>query len=83
VPLTYATIWQMVRDGEFPRSRSIGDRAFWVEQEIDAWIAALPNRRLKGDGGETEHGGLARTRLRDRRAGRAQAIDEAEKRSVS
>jgi hypothetical protein len=26
-----------------------GDRTVWVEREIDAWIAALPNRQLKGD----------------------------------
>jgi hypothetical protein len=25
------------------------DRTVWVEREIDAWIAALPNRQLKGD----------------------------------
>jgi hypothetical protein len=35
------------RSGEFPRSRMVGDRT--VEREIDAWIAALPNRQLKGD----------------------------------
>jgi hypothetical protein len=27
----------------------VGDRTVWVEREIDAWIAALPNRQLKGD----------------------------------
>jgi predicted DNA-binding transcriptional regulator AlpA len=37
------------RSGEFPRSRMVGDRTVWVECEIDAWIAALPNRQLKGD----------------------------------
>jgi hypothetical protein len=37
------------RSGEFPRSRMVGDRTVWVEREIDAWIAALPNRQLKGD----------------------------------
>ena len=50
VPLSYATIWKMMRAGGFPRSRIIGDRTVWVEREVDAWIAALPNRRLKGDG---------------------------------
>jgi predicted DNA-binding transcriptional regulator AlpA len=49
VPLTYASIWQKMRDGTFPRSRAIGGRSVWVEDEIDAWIAALPVRRLKGD----------------------------------
>jgi predicted DNA-binding transcriptional regulator AlpA len=49
VPLSYATIWKMMRAGAFPRSRVIGDRTVWLEREIDAWIDALPNRQLKGD----------------------------------
>jgi prophage regulatory protein len=50
VGASYPTIWQMMRDGKFPRSRSLGGKAMWVEAEIEAWILARPVRRLKGDG---------------------------------
>jgi predicted DNA-binding transcriptional regulator AlpA len=49
VPLSYPNIWSKMRAGTFPRSRAVGDRVLWVEAEVDAWIAALPMRRLKGD----------------------------------
>jgi predicted DNA-binding transcriptional regulator AlpA len=49
VPLSYASIWAKMREGTFPRSRAVGDRTFWVESEVDAWIAATPVRLLKGD----------------------------------
>ena len=50
VPLSYPSIWQRMQDGRFPRSRSIDGRSFWVEAEIDEYIANLPIRRLKADG---------------------------------
>jgi predicted DNA-binding transcriptional regulator AlpA len=50
VPLSYPTIWALMRSGEFPRSRAVGEgRIFWVEHEVDQWIAARPVARLKGD----------------------------------
>jgi len=42
-----------MRAGTFPRSRIVGGRSMWRSDEIDAWMAALPIRRLKGD--EAEH----------------------------
>jgi hypothetical protein len=44
--------WNWKRAGKFPRSREVGDRAMWLASEIDAWIHALPVRRLKGDAGQ-------------------------------
>jgi predicted DNA-binding transcriptional regulator AlpA len=49
IPLTYATIWQMMRAGTFPRAIAVGDRTFWHESAIEAWIATQPLRKLKGD----------------------------------
>jgi predicted DNA-binding transcriptional regulator AlpA len=49
VGVTYPTVWKMMRNGTFPRSRVIGGRTAWIEAEVEAWIAALPVRRLKGD----------------------------------
>ena len=39
-----------MRRGTFPRSRQLGGKVAWIESEVEAWIAALPVRRLKGDG---------------------------------
>ena len=49
VGVTYPTIWAWMREGRFPRSRELGGKVAWIEAEVEAWIAALPVRRLKGD----------------------------------
>jgi predicted DNA-binding transcriptional regulator AlpA len=49
VGVTYPTLWAWMREGKFPRSRELGGKAAWVEAEVEAWINALPTRRLKGD----------------------------------
>lgn len=46
---SYMTVWQWMRDGKFPRSFLIGGRVFFLESEINDWIAAQPRQRLKGD----------------------------------
>ena len=47
VGLSYPTIWQWMREGRFPASRSLGGKVCWLESEVNAWIAALPVRQLK------------------------------------
>jgi len=50
VGLSYSSIWNLMRQGRFPRSVAVTDgRVAWYEREIDEWIEALPRRRLKGD----------------------------------
>jgi prophage regulatory protein len=49
VGVTFPTIWKWMREGKFPRSRVLGGKTAWIESEVEAWIAALPVRRLKGD----------------------------------
>ena len=51
VGVSFPTVWLMMRRGEFPRARVVGGRSAWLSSEIDAWIAGLPIRRLKGDEG--------------------------------
>jgi prophage regulatory protein len=46
---TFPTIWAWMRAGKFPRARDLGGRPAWLESEVEAWIAALPIRRFKGD----------------------------------
>jgi predicted DNA-binding transcriptional regulator AlpA len=47
--VTYPTIWAWQRAGAFPRSRIAGGKSVWLSSEIEAWMAALPVRPLKGD----------------------------------
>ena len=49
VGVTYPSVWAWMRNGSFPRSRVVGGRSMWRSDEIDAWLAGLPVRRLKGD----------------------------------
>jgi prophage regulatory protein len=46
---SYPTIWAWMRAGKFPRSRVVGGRSMWLASEVNAWLAALPQRSLKGD----------------------------------
>jgi predicted DNA-binding transcriptional regulator AlpA len=47
--ISFPTIWQWMRDGTFPRARSVGGKSMWIESEIDNWILNRPLRKLKGD----------------------------------
>jgi predicted DNA-binding transcriptional regulator AlpA len=56
--VTFPTLWQWMRNGQFPRSRVIGrgsnSRSVWRSDEIEAWLAGLPVRSLKGDPSSSE-----------------------------
>jgi predicted DNA-binding transcriptional regulator AlpA len=54
VGLSYPTIWKMMREDRFPRSRVCGGKSAWLEEEIEAWIEGLPIRQLKGDAVEPQ-----------------------------
>jgi len=47
--VSYPTIWAWMRAGRFPRSRIAGGKSVWRSDEVDAWLSALPVRKLKGD----------------------------------
>jgi predicted DNA-binding transcriptional regulator AlpA len=49
--VSYPTIWVRMCKGQFPRPRVSGQKSFWLSTEVEAWLAALPRRRLKGDEG--------------------------------
>ena len=46
--VTFPTIWAWMRDS-FPRSRIVGGKSMWLSSEVEAWLADLPVRPLKGD----------------------------------
>ena len=54
VGLSYPTIWKMMREGRFPRSRVCGGKSAWLEAEVEAWIEGLPIRQLKGDAADPQ-----------------------------
>jgi predicted DNA-binding transcriptional regulator AlpA len=49
INVSYPTIWAWMRNGTFPRSRVVGGKSMWLSTDIEAWLAALPRSRLKGD----------------------------------
>jgi predicted DNA-binding transcriptional regulator AlpA len=47
--VSFPTIWSWMRAGKFPRGKIVGGKSMWLSNEIDAWLADLPTRPLKGD----------------------------------
>jgi predicted DNA-binding transcriptional regulator AlpA len=47
--ISYVTLWEWMRAGRFPRAVAVGGRNMWHAHEVEAWMRALPRRRLKGD----------------------------------
>ena len=47
--VSFPTVWSWMRTGSFPRARIVGGKSMWLSTEIDAWIASLRVRPLKGD----------------------------------
>jgi predicted DNA-binding transcriptional regulator AlpA len=48
--VSFPTVWLWMRQGRFPRSRIVGGKSMWLSTEVEAWLGALPVRKLKGDG---------------------------------
>ena len=55
INVSYPTLWSWMRQGKFPRARAVGGRSMWLSSEIEAWLAALPVRKLKGDEPKARH----------------------------
>jgi predicted DNA-binding transcriptional regulator AlpA len=49
IDVSYAFLWKLMQNGEFPRGRAVGDRTMWVESEVDKWIHSRPKRKLRDD----------------------------------
>lgn len=47
--VTFTTIWNWMRAGEFPRARALGGKSVWLKSEVDEWIKGLPVQPYKGD----------------------------------
>jgi len=55
---SYPWLWQMMRRGRFPRGRIVGGKTMWLSTEVEAWLAELPIRPLKGDGTSEPEGAI-------------------------
>lgn len=40
--ISKSTIYQMMRDGKFPKQRRVGHGSRWLEAELDDWILSRP-----------------------------------------
>jgi prophage regulatory protein len=45
IPFSPQHVGRLQRAGKFPLRRKIGKLNFWLADEIEAWIAALPIQR--------------------------------------
>lgn len=48
---SFPTIWAWMREGKFPRARSLVGRPVWLESDIVAFCLGLPERPYLGDAG--------------------------------
>lgn len=37
VPVSKATLYRMIAEGQFPRPRKLGSRSLWSEDDIQSW----------------------------------------------
>jgi predicted DNA-binding transcriptional regulator AlpA len=51
VSASFPTIWAWMREGKFPRARSLVGRPVWLESDIVAFCSGLPERPYLGDAG--------------------------------
>jgi predicted DNA-binding transcriptional regulator AlpA len=47
--VTFPTLWRWMKEGKFPRSRALGGKSVWIENEIADWIANRPVILFKGE----------------------------------
>lgn len=53
IPTSVSTIYKLMSQGKFPRSRKVGRMTMWLESEIEAYIAGtwVPTRGTGTGGG--------------------------------
>lgn len=44
---SYPSVWELMCKGRFPRAVEQGERVYWFEHQIDAYLEALPLRDIK------------------------------------
>jgi predicted DNA-binding transcriptional regulator AlpA len=45
--LSYTTVWAWMKAGTFPRSRTVGGKTVWIEDEVDRWMRSRTLSTLK------------------------------------
>lgn len=44
IKMARSTLWTLEKGGKFPLRRVHGGRVYWVESEVDEWLANLPTK---------------------------------------
>ena len=47
LPVSFATIWNWMRQGLFPLAYNLNGKSVWLESEVDAHSLSLPRREYK------------------------------------
>ncbi|MFZ1344012.1 helix-turn-helix transcriptional regulator [Thiothrix eikelboomii] len=45
INLSRAYIWRLEKAGKFPKHRKVGKANYWLESDIDEWLAKLPTKQ--------------------------------------
>lgn len=45
IKMARSTLWALEKQGRFPLRRIHGGRVYWVESEVDEWLANLPTKQ--------------------------------------
>lgn len=48
IPLSFSTIWKLMRRGEFPLSVVVSGRVFWKSREVREYLDNLPRSKYLG-----------------------------------
>lgn len=45
IKMARSTLWFLEKEGRFPLRRVHGGRVYWMESEVDEWLADLPTKK--------------------------------------
>ncbi|HMT93080.1 AlpA family transcriptional regulator [uncultured Thiothrix sp.] len=45
IKMARSTLWMLEKEGKFPLRRVHGGRVYWMESEVDEWLANLPTKQ--------------------------------------
>jgi predicted DNA-binding transcriptional regulator AlpA len=49
VGVSYPTVIKQMKNGTFPRSRKVGKRSLWIEEEVSEWIRSRPPSKFPSE----------------------------------
>lgn len=49
VGMQYPAVWRRIRHGLFPRGVFIGNRSWWIREEVETWLTHAPRQNFACD----------------------------------